>query len=120
MATNFWKCEICQYIGPTQEFLKDELCECPSPTGHELPTQDREQVFPHRLYQCDLCGFEGDHDHFFGRESSIDDDPIELRWQAICGELAEDMGLSGDPEEDEFDMAASPGCHKKVTVTQIK
>ena len=82
MATNFWKCEICYYVGPTKEFGKAGDRQCPNP---EHGSKSREDVFPYRLYRCDLCAHEDGHDHFFGRETPIDDDPLELGRQATCG-----------------------------------
>lgn len=102
MATNFYRCEGCRYIGTTKEFETEEGHRCPNPAH---TSSNREDVFPHREYRCDACGFEGDFNHFFGRKTDIDDDPLETGLQATCN-------------ADQLDDAG--GCGEDVTVTQIR
>lgn len=124
MATNLYRYEICKYEGPEAEFRTPNGHRCPNPVVHKFG-DNREDVFPLRVFKCDPCGAEGEQHFFFERYEAADPDPLEEGWQAICG---------GDEEarveriDDEFSttfrsarkVGETIGCGREVTVTQIK
>ncbi len=77
MATNFWKCETCGYIIKAVE-LGDEDCQCPKCKS--------EDIFPLRKYRCQVCGYQGRQELFFGKDNPFDPDPIEEGWEGKCPE----------------------------------
>lgn len=75
VATNFYRCEACKYLGAVQEIEGNRyIC----------PKCNSEDIFPERLYRCGGCGFEGDQDDFFGPDVSYDDDPLEIGIPGDC------------------------------------
>lgn len=82
MATNQWKCYECGHVGPTSEFVIENGGHlCPKP---ESALHAREDVFPHRLFQCTTCGLEGTQEDFYGKDCSLDLDPLTNGWEAEC------------------------------------
>lgn len=71
MATNRFKCEGCEYIGPVSEFDLD------------CPQCRREDVFPYRTFECLDCGEQADQSKFFPNHEG-DPDPLEEKWAATC------------------------------------
>lgn len=70
-----WKCYRCEHIGPEEGFR--------TPEGHRCPETNcvSEDVFPHRMYECEGCGEVGDQNQWFPK-FPLDDDPLEERVEA--------------------------------------
>lgn len=95
MATNYWKCEACDYIVKATEF-GDKDWQCP-----ECGSED---IFPLRKYCCKNCGHQGSQEDFFGIDNPVDPDPIEEGWE---GECPEEDGGCGSSDIEQVSQALS-------------